>query len=691
MASSHSHIGLHTQPSFFFFILLLQTIIIPLVNPISFNFNNGFKNGDLKLDGEAQVTRSEIQVTANSRDRIYKNSVGRVTWHRPVRLWDATSPSKTLTDFSTTFTFVVYSDQFPFADGLAFFLADPDLPPLTNITQGGGLGIIDGDQVLNSTTHPFVAVEFDTWHNSWDPDWVHVGININSMQSVQTKPWFSHIYKETKTQNCSVKYDSSTLELTVAFTAGNNRTGGDSSEINSFSYKVDLRDYLPEKVILGFSAATGGLFEVHTLQSWSFNSTLEEEEEKEKEEDSDSDSKPQNRRKILFYVGLGSVIGLSFTCLSIICVLLWRRSIKAGKESSKAISKGLVYDIHKIDEEFNKGTGPKSFCYNALKAATRNFLESRKLGQGGFGAVYKGYLKELSCHVAIKRISSNSAQGVREYSTEVKIISQLRHRNLVQLLGWCHKKNDLLLVYEYMPNGSLDSYLCNDNDNKPKPIKLTWQVRYNIALGLASALLYLHEEWSECVLHRDIKPSNVLLDSNFNAKLGDFGLARLVSHERGCRTTLIAGTRGYIAPEYAFTGKIYKESDIYSFGVVLLEVATGRRAVDDVQEKEATGISVAEWVWELYGKGKVGEAGDSSLVGEYKEEEMERMLVVGLWCTHPEYKMRPNLREVIKVLKFEADLPEIPLVMPVPVYLPPAFKAMFSSVEASFWAKCSGP
>ncbi|KAI9121255.1 hypothetical protein K1719_008288 [Acacia pycnantha] len=678
MASSHSHIGLHAQPSFFF-ILLLQTIIIPLVNPISFNFNNGFKNGELKLDGEAQVTRSEIQVTANSRDRIYKNSVGRVTWPRPVRLWDATSPSKTLTDFSTAFTFVVYSDQSTFADGLAFFLADPDLPPLTNITQGGGLGIIDGDQVLNSTTHPFVAVEFDTHQNHWDPDRFHVGININSMESVQTRPWFPHINKKSNnTQNCSVKYDSSTLELTVAFTAGNNRTGGDSGEINSFSYKVDLRDYLPEKVILGFSAATGSLFEVHILQSWSFNSTLEEEE--------DSDSKPQKTRKILFYVGLGSGIGLSSTfLLSIICVLL-RRRIKARKESSK----GFVYDIHKMDDEFNKGTGPKSFCYNALKAATQNFSESKKLGQGGFGAVYKGYLKELNCHVAIKRISSNSAQGVREYSTEVKVISQLGHKNLVQLLGWCHKKNDLLLVYEYMPNGSLDSYLCNDNDNKPNPSKLTWQVRYNIALGLASALLYLHEEWSQCVLHRDIKPSNVMLDSNFNAKLGDFGLARLVPHEKGCRTTLIAGTRGYIAPEYVFTGKIYKESDIYSFGVVLLEVATGRKAVDG-QDKEATAISVAEWVWGLYGKGKVGEAGDSSLVGEYKEEEMERMLVVGLWCTHPEYKMRPNLREVIKVLKFEADLPVIPLVMPVPMYLPPAFKAMFSSLEASFWAKCSGP
>lgn len=503
-----------------------------------------------------------------------------------------------------------------------------------------------------------------------------MGININSMKSLTTRPWTTDIRKKGQIHNCSVKYDSSTLKLTVSVSNGNN------VEIKSLSYNVDLRDYLPEKVIIGFSAATGSLFEVHIIQSWSFNSTLEEEEGGG---GGDSNPKPQKVRKILLYIGLGSGIGLSFTFF---CVLL-RRRIKKGKEYSSKVKGSLVYDIHKMDDEFNKETGPKSFCYNVLKSATNNFSESKKLGQGGFGGVYKGFLKELNCHVAIKRVSSNSAQGIKEYSTEVKVISQLRHRNLVQLLGWCHKKNDLLLIYEYMPNGSLDSYLCNDN---PKHSKLTWQVRYNIAIGLASALLYLHEEWSQCVLHRDIKSSNIMLDSNFNAKLGDFGLARLVSHEKGCRTTLLAGTRGYIAPEYVFTGKIYKESDIYSFGVVLLEMATGRKAVDVENKESGTSvISVVEWVWELYGKGMVGEAGDPNLVGEYEEKEMERMLVVGLWCTYPDHNMRPNAREVIKVLKLEVDLPVIPLTMPVPVYLPPSFKAIFSSLEASFWAKCSGP
>ncbi|MFS7923289.1 putative protein kinase RLK-Pelle-L-LEC family [Helianthus anomalus] len=159
--------------------------------------------------------------------------------------------------------------------------------------------------------------------------------------------------------------------------------------------------------------------------------------------------------------------------------------------------------------------------------------------------------------------------------TEVKINSRLRHRNLVQLVGWCHDKNQFLLVYEYMPNGSLDSHLFGKNIT---PLK--WPVRYKIAIGLASALLYLHEEWEQCVVHRDIKPSNIMLDSGINVKLGDFGLARFVEHELGTRTTVLAGTLGYMAPEYISTGKASKESDVYSFGVVPLEIACGRKAMD---------------------------------------------------------------------------------------------------------------
>ncbi|KAL7199706.1 hypothetical protein ACSBR2_021915 [Camellia fascicularis] len=174
------------------------------------------------------------------------------------------------------------------------------------------------------------------------------------------------------------------------------------------------------------------------------------------------------------------------------------------------------------DNDFEAGTGPKRFSYRELFHATNKFVN--KLGQGEFGEVYRGFLKESKSNVAVKRRSKGSIQGPKEYTSKVKIISRLRHTNLVQLLGWCHDKKELLLVYDFMENGSLDYHLFKEKS------LLTWVMRYKIAQGLASALLYLHEEWERCVLHRDVKSSIVMLDSNFNAKLGDFRLARLVDH-----------------------------------------------------------------------------------------------------------------------------------------------------------------
>ncbi|XP_026390986.1 L-type lectin-domain containing receptor kinase IX.1-like [Papaver somniferum] len=307
-----------------------------------------------------------------------------------------------------------------------------------------------------------------------------------------------------------------------------------------------------------------------------------------------------------------------------------------------------------MEEEFQKGTGPRRFSYKELVDATSNFDDRGKLGQGGFGAVYKGSLSDMN--VAVKRISKESQQGKREYQSEVRIISRLRHRNLVQLIGWCHERNELLLVYEFMPNKSLDKHLFQGEN------VLSWEVRYKVALGLASGLLYLHEEWEQCVVHRDIKSSNIMLDSDFNAKLGDFGLARLVDHGKGSQTTAIAGTRGYLAPECLITGKFSKESDIYSFGIVALEIASGRKPA------EIGKMDLVEWVWGLYGSEKLIEAVDKRLKMKFDESEMVHLLIAGLWCAHPDYKSRPSISEVINVLKFESPLPMLPLELP-PVYL----------------------
>ncbi|KAI3966828.1 hypothetical protein MKX01_006765 [Papaver californicum] len=210
-----------------------------------------------------------------------------------------------------------------------------------------------------------------------------------------------------------------------------------------------------------------------------------------------------------------------------------------------------------------------------------------------------------------------------------------------------------------MPNRSLDKHLFQVENG------LTWDVRYKIALGLASALLYLHEAWEQCVLHRDIKSSNIMLDSNFNAKLGDFGLARLVDHDRGSKTTVIAGTRGYLAPECFKTGKSSKESDIYSFGIVALVIACGRKP------DEAIGGVLVEWVWNLYGRGKIIEAADERLKMEFNELEIEQLMVLGLWCAHPDYKSRPSATQAFNVLKFETPLPKLPHELPATPASPP--------------------
>jgi serine/threonine protein kinase len=284
----------------------------------------------------------------------------------------------------------------------------------------------------------------------------------------------------------------------------------------------------------------------------------------------------------------------------------------------------------------------------------------RKLGEGGFGAVYKGYLTGLDMLIAVKKISRGFRQGKKEYITEVQMFSQLRHRNLVQLIGWCHDRGEFLLIYEFMPNGSLDSHLFGTSS------PLSWAVRYKISLGLASALFYLHEEWEQCVVHRDIKSSNVMLDSSFNVKLGDFGLARLMDHELGPQTTGVAGTFGYMAPEYASTGRASKESDVYSFGVVALEIATGRRSVNFMGPNSDMGL--VEWIWHLYGRGDLLLAVDGKLQTNFDEKQVKCLMIIGLWCAHPDRNLRPSIRQAIQVLKFEAEIPVLPMEMPIPMY-----------------------
>ncbi|XP_062204661.1 L-type lectin-domain containing receptor kinase IX.1-like [Phragmites australis] len=358
-----------------------------------------------------------------------------------------------------------------------------------------------------------------------------------------------------------------------------------------------------------------------------------------------------------------------------------RSTLMMMKTSEQAPNGERLFRGKPVEDDLEQGeTGPRRFCYHELAAATGNFSDDRRLGRGGFGSVYRGFLTDTNRDVAVKRVSETSRQGWQEFVSEVRIISRLRHRNLVQLIGWCHGGDDeLLLVYELMHNGSLDAHLYKPGN------PLTWQVRYGIALGVGAALLYLHQEAERRVVHRDVKPSNVMLDASFNAKLGDFGLARLIDDGRRSHTTGGAGTMGYIDPNCVIAGRASVESDVYSFGVFLLEITCGRRPAVRVPGDVDDFVHLAQWVWDAYGGGSVLDAADARLNGEFDGREMACTMLVGLWCAHPDRSLRPTIRQAVNVLRFESPPPRLPAKMPVAMYGPPSDPSGFvtSSAEAT--------
>ncbi|CAM0902812.1 unnamed protein product [Alopecurus aequalis] len=292
---------------------------------------------------------------------------------------------------------------------------------------------------------------------------------------------------------------------------------------------------------------------------------------------------------------------------------------------------------------------PNVLSYSELRSATENFSSNNLLGQGGYGSVYKGKLSD-GRFVAVKQLSEASHQGKKEFATEIETISRVQHRNLVKLYGCCLEGNKPLLVYEYLENGSLDHALFGKGRSH-----LDWPTRFEICLGIARGLAYLHEESSIRVVHRDIKASNVLLDANLNPKISDFGLAKLYDDQETHVSTKVAGTFGYLAPEYAMRGHMTEKVDVFAFGVVVLETLAGR---PNYYTKADEGkVYIFEWVWELYEDNHPLDMLDPRLE-EFNSEEVLRAIKVALVCTQGSPHQRPPMSRVVAMLTGDIEAPD---------------------------------
>ncbi|KAK7373973.1 hypothetical protein VNO80_07396 [Phaseolus coccineus] len=621
-------------------LLVLLLSLSSLHQIASFVIFEGFdENSEISLEGSSIIKTSRLLKLTNSSTNI----VGRAFYKTPFPMLNETDPplQPYAYSFSTNFVFSIVSPNSGSGGfGLAFTIAPSTQFP--GAEAGHYLGLFNGTNEGEASNHIF-AVEFDTVNGhkgDSDSEGNHVGVNINGMDSKITEP---AAYIEEGTVSVKedfrmakvdavqawIEYDGEKRTLNVTI-APWELSRPSTPLINN--YNLDLSNVMKENMFVGFSASTGHETSSHYLLGWSFavngvapslnSSNLPNPPPKEED--------PSSFPWVQVAVGI-----LSALTLSLLCVLILLTCCKR-------------YMDFEVLEDWEMDC-PHRFRYKDLKLATQGFKESQLIGVGGFGAVYKGVLPTTGTEVAVKRIVRSPFHGMREFAAEIESLGRLRHKNLVNLQGWCKKKNDLLLVYDFIPNGSLDFVLYNPNNN----FVLDWGQRFNILKGISAGLLYLHEEWEQVVIHRDVKTSNILIDGNLSARLGDFGLARLYNHGQVSHTTNVVGTIGYIAPELTRTGKASTRTDVYALGVVLLEVVTGKRPLDSDQ------FFLVEWAIENYHLGQILEVVDPKLDSVYDEEEVELVLKLGLLCTQHRPDYRPTMKQVTRYLNFDDPLPDI--------------------------------
>ncbi|XP_014521882.1 G-type lectin S-receptor-like serine/threonine-protein kinase At1g67520 isoform X1 [Vigna radiata var. radiata] len=371
-------------------------------------------------------------------------------------------------------------------------------------------------------------------------------------------------------------------------------------------------------------------------------------------------NKPHHKgKKMWIWITVVSVVA---AMLVISATTLAIKKRKQGKKRKGVETKNMAdlaasnrfYDVKGFGDELNIRQNLKVFPFTLVLWATEDFNPENKLGEGGFGPVYKGILPSGQ-EVAIKRLSKSSRQGIVEFENELVLICELQHTNLVQLLGYCIHEEERILIYEFMSNKSLDYYLFDCDRGKI----LDWKKHFNIIGGISQGLLYLHKYSRLKIIHRDLKASNILLDENMNPKISDFGLARMFTQEESMtNTSRIVGTYGYMSPEYAMEGIFSTKSDVYSFGVLLLEIVSRRRNTSfyDVDQP----LNLIGHAWELWKEGALLQLVDSSLSESFDLDEVKRCIHVGLLCVAQYANDRPTMSNVISMLTKECSIVTLP-------------------------------
>ncbi|CAH2042792.1 unnamed protein product [Thlaspi arvense] len=623
LVPSSSHLGFispamrkHPNPPFFFVLLSIALFLQP-GSALDFLFNT-FRSSNISLYGIATIDSGGTLTLTDTKNF----SIGRALY--PVKIPTRSPNSSSPLPFSTSFIFSMAPDvssKYLPGHGIVFlFVPYRGIEAADSAQHLGFLNFTNNGKQSNHV----VGIEFDVFKNEEfsDINDNHVGINVNSLTSISAHEagYYGNSEKSFKRlklnngKNYQAWIDYADFRINVTMAVA----GKERPRFPLLSVHLNLSEVFENEMYVGFTASTGQLVESHRILGWSFSNSNFLLSERLVTTNLPSFEPPKN--SIFRSKGFTAVVYL----------LLVKNKRRRERERGEMEEWELEYWPHRIS-------------FREIEAATRGFCEENVIGIGGNGKVYKG-ITPGGAEVAVKCISHESNEGMREFLAEISSLGRVKHRNLVGMRGWCKKeKGSLILVYDYMENGSLDKrvYECEEST------MLSCEDRIRILKDVALGVLYLHEGWEAKVLHRDIKASNVLLDREMNGRLGDFGLARIHWHGQAARTTRVVGTVGYLAPEVIRSGRASTHTDVFGFGILILEVMCGRRPIEEGRP------NLVDWVWELNGRGRLILALDERLRarGGINEEEVERVVQLGLLCAHPDPNARPTMRQVVKVLE----------------------------------------